>query len=105
MSPSSTVITKKIKVESSGSRGRVRAGDFDQVSKAVLEDAISKFRALISTVGPYPDKTEERDWAADCWVQACESRNLRIEFEEDSLKLVRFQIQKSFHFPLIDYMT
>jgi hypothetical protein len=85
-----TILTKRAKVEPKGSRGRARASDFDDVSKAVLEDAIINFRALISTDGPYPDKLEERDWAADCWVRSCEARNLRIEFDEDILKLVHF---------------
>ncbi|KAF8874589.1 hypothetical protein BD779DRAFT_1450823, partial [Infundibulicybe gibba] len=89
-SPSSTIITKKIKTETVGSRGRVRASDFDDLSKAVLEDAIVDYRAQVCTVEPYPDRLQDRDWAAKVWVKACEERNVRIEFDEDILKLVYY---------------
>jgi hypothetical protein len=57
------------------------------MSKAVLKEAIIAYWALISTAGPYPDKLEDQDLAAGCWVKACEERNIRIEFDEDIIKL------------------
>lgn len=88
-SPSSTVIIKKAKNETVGSRGRVRVADFDDLTKVVLESAISEYRTVyICGVEPYPDRVEARDFAADTWVDACGERNVRIEFDEDILKLV-----------------
>jgi Domain of unknown function (DUF6532) len=86
--PSTTVTIKKTKLTSGGSRGRVKASDFDSITKAVLEDAISYYRTQISTVYGYPDRIQDRDWAAAAWVKACKDRGLQIEFDDDILKLV-----------------
>lgn len=87
-SPSSTIYIKKSKTDASGTRGRVRAADFDEMTKSILEDAMSKYRVSIAAEEPYPDRVDDRDLAADAWVRACEDRKLRMDFDEDILKLV-----------------
>ncbi|KAF8867844.1 hypothetical protein BD779DRAFT_1412804, partial [Infundibulicybe gibba] len=69
-------------------RGRVHAADFDDISKAILEDANIYYHAYICAVNPYPDRLQERNHAAKVWVKACDEHNLRIKFDEDMLKLV-----------------
>lgn len=88
VSASTTVYIKKVKTESSGTRGRMRAADFDEMTKSILEDAMSIYRVSICSVEPYPDRLEDRDLAADAWVRACEDRKVRVDFDEDILKLV-----------------
>ncbi|RDB18461.1 hypothetical protein Hypma_000275 [Hypsizygus marmoreus] len=88
MSVASTITIKKPKVETTGSRGRVRASDFDDLSKTVLEDAIAEYRARICTQDPYPDRIRDREWGTSVWVAACAARGVQIEFEESALKLI-----------------
>ena len=40
-----TVVTKKIKAEGSGSRGCVRQADFDELTRSVIEETVSIYRA------------------------------------------------------------
>lgn len=90
--PSTTVVTKRPKTESSGSRRRVRVADFDELSKSLLEETISIYRAQIGGVQPYPDRLEDRDTATGAWVESCNARGVRVEFDEDMLKLVSLTI-------------
>ncbi|KIK04876.1 hypothetical protein K443DRAFT_4235 [Laccaria amethystina LaAM-08-1] len=83
-----TVIIKRPKSESSGTRGRIRASDFDDVTKSVVEEAISIYRAQIGAVEPYPDRVEDREAAVAAWVEACNGRGIRIEFDQDIMKLI-----------------
>ncbi|EDR03011.1 uncharacterized protein LACBIDRAFT_307860 [Laccaria bicolor S238N-H82] len=83
-----TVIIKRPKSEFSGTRGRVRASDFDDVTKSVVEEAISIYRAQIGAVEPYPDRVEDREAAVAAWVEACNGQGIRIEFDHDIMKLI-----------------
>ena len=76
-----TVVTKSARTGSTGSRG----------SKGLLEDAIGMYRVDITTWNPFPNCLEDRDLAFSKFTKACSERNLSMEFEEDHLKLVRFQ--------------
>lgn len=87
-SPSSTIATKKPKIEGSGSRGRVITADFPQLTKSVLGGTCSKYRVGISAQGSFLSRMEERDLAAGYWVDSCEERHVRVEFDEDLLKIV-----------------
>ena len=62
--------------------------DFDDVTKSVVEEAISIYRAQIGAVEPYPDRVEDREAAVAAWVEACNGRGIRIEFDQDIMKLV-----------------
>ncbi|KAG6913839.1 hypothetical protein DXG01_003990 [Tephrocybe rancida] len=87
--PATTVVLKKTKLETTGTRNRPRASDFDSFTKNVVEDAIVGFRTYVSTKNPYPTgDNESRDIAARAWVAACRSRKVEIEFDDDVLKLI-----------------
>ena len=90
--PSTMVVIKRPKTELSGSRGRARVADFDELSKSLLEETISIYRAQIGGVHPYPDRLEDRDAATGAWVESCNARGVRVEFDEDMLKLVSVTI-------------
>ncbi|EDR04612.1 uncharacterized protein LACBIDRAFT_330425 [Laccaria bicolor S238N-H82] len=83
-----SVRASKQPTESSGSRRRARVADFDELSKSLLEETISIYRAQIGGVQPYPDRLEDRDTATGAWVESCNARGVRVEFDEDMLKLI-----------------
>jgi hypothetical protein len=87
-SSETTVVTKRIKVEGSGSRGRIRTTDFDELTRSIVEETISIYRAQISSVEPFPDRTDDRDTIKQAWIEVCTGRNIRVELEEDIFKLV-----------------
>ncbi|EDR11598.1 uncharacterized protein LACBIDRAFT_324274 [Laccaria bicolor S238N-H82] len=93
--PSTTVIIKRPKMETSRTRGRVCASDFDELSKSLLEESISIYRTQIGGVQPYPDCLEEHDATTAAWVEACTARGVRVEFDEDILKLVHMMTARA----------
>lgn len=86
--PETMVITKSIKVEGTGSRGRVRAADFNEMTRSIIEETISIYRAQIASVEPFPERTDDRDIVKQAWLEVCTGRNLRVELEEDIFKFV-----------------
>jgi hypothetical protein len=95
LSPETTVVLKQTKAAPSGSRGRIRAADFEGISKAVLDDAIKEFSTLIATRHAFPEKLSSDDrekWAAECWVLACKKRSIQMEFDNDASTLVHHLI-------------
>ncbi|KAF8972033.1 hypothetical protein BDZ97DRAFT_1901252 [Flammula alnicola] len=88
VSPETTIITKRIKIEGRGSRGRIRTADFDELTRSIIEETISIYRAQIGGVEPFPERADDRDTVKQAWVEVCTGRNLRIELEEDIFKLV-----------------
>lgn len=83
-----TVVTKTLKVEGSGSRGRVRTADFSDLTRSIIEESISIYRAQIASVEPFPERTEDRDTVKQAWLEVCRGRNLRVGLDEDIFKLV-----------------
>ncbi|KAH7906732.1 hypothetical protein BJ138DRAFT_1104899 [Hygrophoropsis aurantiaca] len=82
-------VTQKVKLNDGGSRGRVRAGDFDKIYQSILLLAISHYRAILVTVNPYPSGMQAQQWAGDAWAKACRSKGVLIDFDEDAVKLIR----------------
>ena len=82
------VLTKKIKVEGSGSRRRIHQADFDELTRSVIEETISIYRAQIGSIEPFPEHADDRDTVKQAWLEVCTSRNLQVELEEDIFKLV-----------------
>lgn len=83
-----TVVTKSIKVEGSGSRGRVRMADFSELTRSIIDETISIYRAQIASVEPFPERADDRDTVKQAWLEVCQGRNLRVELEEDIFKFV-----------------
>ena len=86
-STETTVITKKIKTEGTGSRGGIRQSDFDELTRSIIEETISIYRAQIGSVEPFPERADDRDTIKQAWLEVCTSRNLRVELSEDIFKL------------------
>ena len=59
-STETTVVTKKIKVEGSGSCGRIHQVDFDELTRSIIEETISIYRAQIGSVEPFPEHADDR---------------------------------------------
>jgi hypothetical protein len=87
-SAETTVVTKSLKVEGSGSRGRVRTADFNALTRSIVEETISIYRAQIASVEPFPERADDRDTVKQVWLEVCTGRNLQVEIEEDSFKYV-----------------
>ena len=87
-STETTVVTKKIKAEGSGSRGRIHQADFDELMCSIIEETISIYRAQIGSVEPFPEHTDDHDTVKQAWLEVCKSWNLWVELEEDIFKLV-----------------
>ena len=87
-SSETTVVTKRIKVEGSGSRGRVRTADFNELTRSIIEETISIYRAQIGGVEPFPERADDCDTVKQAWLEVCIGRNLQVELEEDIFKLV-----------------
>ena len=101
-STETTLVTKRIKVEGSGSRGRIRQADFDELTRSVIEETISIYRAQIGSVEPFPERADDRDTVKQAWLEVCTSRNVRVELEEDIFKLVS-DVTYLLHFVAIIY--
>ncbi|KAF8960234.1 hypothetical protein BDZ97DRAFT_1905964 [Flammula alnicola] len=71
-----------------GSRGRIRTGDFDDLTRSIIEETISIYRAQIGAVEPFPERADDRDTVKQAWVEVCTGRNLRVELEEDIFKFI-----------------
>lgn len=86
--PETTVVTKSLKVEGSGTRGRVRTADFGELTRSLVEETISIYRAQIGSVEPFPERADDRDTIKQAWLEVCTGRNIRVELEEDIFKFV-----------------
>ena len=84
-----TTTIKSVHTGTSGSRNRVRLADFNDFSRDLLEDAISYYRASIFTKNAFPERLEDRGEATSAFLKACQDRKVKVELEEDHLKIVR----------------
>jgi hypothetical protein len=84
-----TTTIKSVRTGTSGSRNRVRLADFNDFSRDLLEDAISNYRASIFTKKAFPERLEDRGEATSAFLKACQDRKVKVELEEDHLKIVR----------------
>jgi hypothetical protein len=83
-----TVVTKKIKAEGSGSRGRIRLADFDELTRSIIEESISIYCAQIGSVEVFPERADDHNTVKQAWLEVCTSRNLKADLEEDAFKMV-----------------
>lgn len=84
---------KTVRIRTSGSRNRVRLSDFDDFSRDLLEDSISNYRASIFTKNAFPERLEDRGEATSAFLKACRDRKIKVELEEDHLKIVCDQLR------------
>jgi hypothetical protein len=86
-----TTTIKSLRTGTSGSRNCIRLADFNDFSRDLLEDAISYYRASIFTKNAFPERLEDRGEATTAFLKACQDRKVKVELEEDHLKIVRDQ--------------
>ena len=89
-SAATMVVTKCVKTANVGSRGRVRASDFDDLSKSLIEDTITIYKAKLSAKHPFSERTKDREAVKQSWIEVCSERNVQVDLEEDVFKLVGF---------------
>ncbi|KAG1734278.1 hypothetical protein EDB19DRAFT_1911135 [Suillus lakei] len=79
MSYEDTVVPK-VKKNADGSRRRVKASDFDEISKEILITACSVYRCLIVTQAPFPDSVAaETKLAKEAWCEACQLKGVDVK--------------------------
>ena len=88
-SEDTSVIIKRPKTESAGSRGRTRISDFDDLTKSLADETISIYQAQIVAVQPWPSTAENWESISQGWIEVCTSRNVRIELDDEIFKVVR----------------
>ena len=91
-SAETTVIVKRPKTDTSGSRGRTRLSDFDDLTKSLADETISIYQAQIAAVQPWPSTAENWESISQGWVEVCTSRNVRIELDDEIFKVVRMSL-------------
>ena len=88
-SEDTSVVIKRPKTESAGSRGRTRISDFDDLTKSLADETISIYQAQIVAVQPWPSTAENWESISQGWIEVCTSRNVRIELDDEIFKVVR----------------
>ncbi|KAG2097755.1 uncharacterized protein F5147DRAFT_714810 [Suillus discolor] len=79
MSYEDTVVPK-VKKNADGSRRRVKASDFDEISKEILITACSIYQCLIVTQAPFPDSVAaETKLAKEAWREACQLKGVDVK--------------------------
>ena len=83
-----TIITKIIKIEGSGSCGRVWTSDFDELRQSIIKETISIYCAQIGGVKPFPERSDDHDTVKQAWIEVCTGQKVKVDLE-DIFKLVR----------------
>ncbi|KAG1775222.1 hypothetical protein EV702DRAFT_1236232 [Suillus placidus] len=88
MSPEDTVVLK-VKKNADGSRQRVKASDFDEISKEILITACSVYRCLIVTQAPFPDSVAaEMKLAKEAWREACQLKGVDVKLTPSAVNML-----------------
>jgi hypothetical protein len=98
-SEDTSVIIKRPKTDTTGSRGRTRISDFDDLTKSLVEETISIYQAQIVAVQPWPTTAENWESISQGWIEVCTSRNVRIELDDEIFKVVGTSLCFSLSFP------
>ncbi|KAG2738353.1 hypothetical protein P692DRAFT_20758820, partial [Suillus brevipes Sb2] len=88
MSYEDTVVPK-VKKNADGSRRRVKASDFDEISKEILITACSVYRCLIVTQAPFPDSVAaETKLAKEAWCEACQLKGVDVKLTPSAVNML-----------------
>jgi hypothetical protein len=98
-SEETSVIIKRPKIDTAGSRGRTRISDFDDLTKSLLEETISIYQAQIIAVQPWPSTSENWEYISQAWIEVCSSRKVQIDLDDEIYKFVRTSLIFYFFFP------
>jgi hypothetical protein len=83
----------KIKKNLDGSRQRLKAGDFDVITKDILTTAFAVFRCLIVTQVPFPNTILiETKLVKEAWHEACNTMGASTKLTPSLVKVVSWPI-------------
>ena len=88
-SEDTSVIIKRPKTDTAGSRGHTQLSDFNDLTKSLVDETISIYQAQIVAVQPWPSTAENWESISQGWIEVCTSRNVRIELDDEIFKVVR----------------
>jgi hypothetical protein len=81
------MVLPKIKKNTDGQR--MKANDFDDISKEILVTASSIFRCLIVTQAPFPGSiAAETRLAKEAWHEACQIKGVNVKLTPSVVKMV-----------------
>ncbi|KAK0492159.1 hypothetical protein EDD18DRAFT_1358223 [Armillaria luteobubalina] len=83
-----TCVVKSVKIAAGGSCGHTRTSDFDELTKAVLEDAITVYKGHLFTEGAFLEHSEEYDVAVQSFIFICKTWNIQMDIDDDLMKLI-----------------
>ncbi|KAG1750036.1 uncharacterized protein EDB91DRAFT_1244629 [Suillus paluster] len=87
------MVVLKLKKIFNSSRQRVKASDFDEISKEILGTVTSIFRCLIVTRAPFPDGVAvEMRLAKEAWHEACEIKGIQVKLTPPAVKMLLLRI-------------
>jgi len=82
-------VVPKVKKDADGLHRRVKASDFDEISKEILITACSVYRCLIVTQAPFPDSVAaETKLAKEAWREACQLKGVDIKLTPSAVNMV-----------------
>lgn len=82
-------IMPKVKKSMDGSAQRLKASDFDDITKEILTTAITIFRCLVVTRAPFPDSILiETKLAKEAWREACSAKGINVRLTPGLMKMV-----------------
>ena len=86
-SDSESIMFPKVRKAMDGSR--LKAGDFDDITKGILTTAASIYRCLIVTRAPFPESIViETKLAKEAWKEACHLKGMAIKLTPSLVKIV-----------------
>ncbi|KAG1806059.1 hypothetical protein EV424DRAFT_1516950 [Suillus variegatus] len=72
-----------------GSAQRLKASDFDDITKEILTTAITIFRCLVVTRAPFPDSILiETKLAKEAWREACGAKGINVRLTPGLMKMI-----------------
>ena len=83
-----SVIIKRAKTDTAGSRGHTRLSDFDDLTKSLVDETIAIYQAQIIAVQPWPSTAKNQEYISQAWVEVCSARNVLIELDDEIFKVV-----------------
>ncbi|KAG0695673.1 hypothetical protein DFH29DRAFT_879887 [Suillus ampliporus] len=81
-------VVQKVKLGDGGSQGRVRCADFDGLYSSIIHLAVGHYQAILANSTIYPGDIESRNWSGEAWAAACRANGVKIDYDEDTYKLV-----------------
>ncbi|KIJ05652.1 hypothetical protein PAXINDRAFT_93163, partial [Paxillus involutus ATCC 200175] len=76
-------------------QGRAAARDYEPAVQQILKIATGLFRSRLTAEGAYPDRMAQIAWAKEAWLEACQTCEAQILFNDEIIQLVYEDVPRS----------